>query len=257
MGFHTSLRVPTSARHERFGDLEIVVTDVNDEVLERGRALVVVTNKWDGLSAEQRKHVRDQLDRRLDPADAQAGEQRLAEGAHGDGALAGIELRERRRLFAGEAQLALELVFQHRHVGAGYHVHQRAALLGVETDELSFGPSTTQNTYVLANAVRCWLTPGEAIVVTNQDHEANSGPWRRLAEEGRTPIRLPDLVIVDGVEAFVRGGHELLAVYVLAAADAIDVEDADHVELWTAVGEEPSAVERAISTVGERWTWSW
>lgn len=34
-------------------------------VLERGRALVVVTNKWDGLSAEHRKHVRDELDRRL------------------------------------------------------------------------------------------------------------------------------------------------------------------------------------------------
>ena len=34
-------------------------------VLERGRSLVVVTNKWDGISAEQRKHVRDELDRRL------------------------------------------------------------------------------------------------------------------------------------------------------------------------------------------------
>ena len=34
-------------------------------VLERGRALVVVTNKWDGLSADQRKQVRDDLDRRL------------------------------------------------------------------------------------------------------------------------------------------------------------------------------------------------
>lgn len=34
-------------------------------ILERGRALVVVTNKWDGLSAAQRKHVRDELDRRL------------------------------------------------------------------------------------------------------------------------------------------------------------------------------------------------
>ncbi len=34
-------------------------------VLERGRALVVVTNKWDGLSAEQRKKVRDDLERRL------------------------------------------------------------------------------------------------------------------------------------------------------------------------------------------------
>ena len=59
-----------------------------------------------------------------------------------------------------------------------------SAMLGVETDELSFGPSTTQNTYVLAQAFRQWMSPGEAIVVTNQDHEANSGPWRRLANEG-------------------------------------------------------------------------
>ncbi len=59
-----------------------------------------------------------------------------------------------------------------------------AALMGVETDELSFGPSTTQNTYVLANAFRQWMNPGDAIIVTNQDHEANSGPWRRLADEG-------------------------------------------------------------------------
>ena len=34
-------------------------------ILERGRALVVVTNKWDGLSPEQRKQVRDDLERRL------------------------------------------------------------------------------------------------------------------------------------------------------------------------------------------------
>ncbi|MEM9639467.1 MAG: aminotransferase class V-fold PLP-dependent enzyme, partial [Pseudomonadota bacterium] len=59
-----------------------------------------------------------------------------------------------------------------------------AALLGVETDELSFGPSTTQNTYVLAQAFAEMMQPGEAIVVTNQDHEANSGPWRRLAARG-------------------------------------------------------------------------
>ncbi len=59
-----------------------------------------------------------------------------------------------------------------------------AAMLGVATDELSFGPSTTQNTYVLAQAFREWLSPGEAIIVTDQDHEANSGPWRRLADAG-------------------------------------------------------------------------
>jgi len=34
-------------------------------VMERGRALVVVTNKWDGLSSDHRKKVRDDLERRL------------------------------------------------------------------------------------------------------------------------------------------------------------------------------------------------
>ena len=59
-----------------------------------------------------------------------------------------------------------------------------AGLLGVATDEVSFGPSTTQNTYVLAQAFRQFMAPGEAIIVTNQDHEANTGPWRRLADDG-------------------------------------------------------------------------
>lgn len=59
-----------------------------------------------------------------------------------------------------------------------------AAWMGVATDEVSFGPSTTQNTYVLAEAFRQYLAPGDAIVVTNQDHEANTGPWRRLAAAG-------------------------------------------------------------------------
>jgi len=34
-------------------------------VMERGRAMVVVTNKWDGLSSDHRKKVRDDLERRL------------------------------------------------------------------------------------------------------------------------------------------------------------------------------------------------
>ncbi|MEH6360048.1 MAG: aminotransferase class V-fold PLP-dependent enzyme [Amylibacter sp.] len=59
-----------------------------------------------------------------------------------------------------------------------------ATIMGVGTDELSFGPSTTQNTYVLAHAFGDYLQAGDAIVVTNQDHEANSGPWRRLKDRG-------------------------------------------------------------------------
>lgn len=59
-----------------------------------------------------------------------------------------------------------------------------AAMMGVEGDEVSFGPSTTANTYVLSQAFRQMLKPGDAVVVTNQDHEANSGAWRRLADSG-------------------------------------------------------------------------
>jgi len=63
--------------------------------------------------------------------------------------------------------------------------HARMATwLGVEPDEVMFGPSTTQNAYVLAQAFAEMLEPGDEIVVTDQDHEANSGPWRRLAARG-------------------------------------------------------------------------
>ena len=61
-----------------------------------------------------------------------------------------------------------------------------AEYLGVTRAEVHFGPSTSQNTYVLARAFRALLKPGDEIIVTNQDHEGNSGSWRRLAEHGVT-----------------------------------------------------------------------
>jgi cysteine desulfurase family protein (TIGR01976 family) len=59
-----------------------------------------------------------------------------------------------------------------------------AAWLGVAEDELHFGPSTSQNSYVLAQAFRKTLRPGDEIIVTNQDHEANIGAWSRLQDDG-------------------------------------------------------------------------
>ena len=56
--------------------------------------------------------------------------------------------------------------------------------LNAGRDEVHFGPSTSQNTYVLAQALRRFLVPGDEIVVTNQDHEANVGAYRRLADDG-------------------------------------------------------------------------
>lgn len=59
-----------------------------------------------------------------------------------------------------------------------------AELLNTDPDQLTFGPSTTLNFYVLAQAIRPDLKAGDEIVVTNQDHEANIGCWRRLSEFG-------------------------------------------------------------------------
>ena len=59
-----------------------------------------------------------------------------------------------------------------------------AEYLNVHADEIQFGPSTSQNTYVLAQAFRAGWSEGDEIVVTNQDHEANIGAWRRLDKTG-------------------------------------------------------------------------
>lgn len=61
-----------------------------------------------------------------------------------------------------------------------------AGIMNVGTDEVHIGPSTSQNTYVLAHAFRSMWADGDEIIVTNQDHEANSGAWRRLGDRGIT-----------------------------------------------------------------------
>ncbi|MDM9631618.1 aminotransferase class V-fold PLP-dependent enzyme [Robiginitalea aurantiaca] len=59
-----------------------------------------------------------------------------------------------------------------------------AGYLNVAPEEIHFGPSTTQNVYVLANAMRPMWDEGDEIIVSCQDHEANAGAWRRLSNKG-------------------------------------------------------------------------
>lgn len=59
-----------------------------------------------------------------------------------------------------------------------------AGYLNVGADEVHFGPSTSANTYVLAHALRGMWEDGDEIIVSNQDHEANAGAWRRMANMG-------------------------------------------------------------------------
>ncbi|MEO1676983.1 MAG: aminotransferase class V-fold PLP-dependent enzyme [Pseudomonadota bacterium] len=111
-----------------------------------------------------------------------------------------------------------------------------ALILGVDRDELSFGPSTTQNTYVLSQAVRQWLAPGEAIVVTDQDHEANSGPWRRLAETG-TEVREwridPDTghLDIDALQPLLEDGRVRLVVFPHCSNVIAEVNDVARIAL--------------------------
>ena len=59
-----------------------------------------------------------------------------------------------------------------------------AEMINANNDEIIIGGSTTMNMYVLSNAMRSLLKTGDEVIVTNQDHEANVGAWRRLSEHG-------------------------------------------------------------------------
>ncbi|MCB9701531.1 MAG: cysteine desulfurase-like protein [Myxococcales bacterium] len=59
-----------------------------------------------------------------------------------------------------------------------------AALLGGDPDEVILGTSTTANLDLLARALRPAWSAGDEVIVTDLDHEANIGPWRRLAATG-------------------------------------------------------------------------
>ena len=59
-----------------------------------------------------------------------------------------------------------------------------AEYLNVDASEILFGPSTSQNTYVIANALASSLREGDTVIVSEQEHEANSGAWRKLSKLG-------------------------------------------------------------------------
>ena len=59
-----------------------------------------------------------------------------------------------------------------------------ANIINAKENEILIGGSTSINLYVLSNALKKFISPGSEIIVTNQDHEANISPWRRLEEVG-------------------------------------------------------------------------
>ena len=59
-----------------------------------------------------------------------------------------------------------------------------AKMINANNKEIIIGGSTSINLYVLSNALKYNIKPGDEVIVTNQDHEANISPWRRLSEAG-------------------------------------------------------------------------
>ncbi len=64
-----------------------------------------------------------------------------------------------------------------------------AGLLGVDSSAVTIGPSTTQNLNTLAHAMSSIVGPGDEIIVSRQDHEANIGCWERLCRSRGATLR--------------------------------------------------------------------
>ncbi|HZV72033.1 MAG TPA: cysteine desulfurase-like protein [Saprospiraceae bacterium] len=63
--------------------------------------------------------------------------------------------------------------------------NQMAVFLGAESgNNISFGANMTSMNFVLANAIGRSLQPGDEILITQLDHEANRGPWLQQRKHG-------------------------------------------------------------------------
>ena len=74
-------------------------------------------------------------------------------------------------------------------------VHAATAdlLNAADPREIVFGPNMTTLTFALSRAIGRTLRPGDEIVVTALDHDANVAPWLALAEERGAVVRMADV----------------------------------------------------------------
>jgi len=65
-------------------------------------------------------------------------------------------------------------------------------------EEVVFGPNMTSLTFNLSRSLAHWLNPGDEILVTRLDHDANITPWTLVAQDRGCTIRWVDFDIEDG-----------------------------------------------------------
>lgn len=64
-------------------------------------------------------------------------------------------------------------------------------------DEIVFGPNMTTLNFSLSRALAKTLRPGDEIVLTRMDHDANVAPWLRIAEDHGLIVRWVDIIERD------------------------------------------------------------
>ena len=90
-------------------------------------------------------------------------------------------------------------------------------MINAKNNEILIGGSTSINLYVLSNALKKYVNSGDEIIVTNQDHEANISPWRKLNNIGakivewRFDLNTHELNISD-LEKIITNKTKILAV---------------------------------------------
>jgi len=94
-----------------------------------------------------------------------------------------------------------------------------ADLLGAERpDEIKFGYNMTTLTFHVSRAIAATFSPGDEIVVTTLDHEANVSPWRAIAADRGLVVRTVDIrpddvtLDLDSFEAALGARTRLVAI---------------------------------------------
>lgn len=72
-----------------------------------------------------------------------------------------------------------------------------ADLFNASPREIAFGANMTTLTYAISRCLGRTLAPGDEIIVSRLDHEANVSPWLQLAQERNLTVHWIDLVLED------------------------------------------------------------
>jgi len=107
-------------------------------------------------------------------------------------------------------------------------------LTGSRPEEIAFGANMTTLNFLLAHAVARTLDPGDEIVVTDLDHDANVSPWLLVASDHglvvrRAPIRTGDGTLDEGALGDLLGARTRVVAFTLASNALGSITDARRV----------------------------